>query len=48
VYEEDSSVEDDEVEAELQEERGEASVGDKSGWGLNVQETVGMPTDLLD
>jgi hypothetical protein len=34
AYEEDISVEHNEVEAELQEEQEEAGVGEKSNWGL--------------
>jgi hypothetical protein len=34
AYKEDSSMEDNEVEAELQEEQEEASVGEKLSWGL--------------
>jgi hypothetical protein len=43
AYEEDSSVEDNEIEAELQDKQDEASVGEKSYWGL--QQCVGSSSD---
>jgi hypothetical protein len=48
-YKNDSNVDDNEMEAELQEEQEEGSVGEKLNWGL--QQRAGsreMPTNLLD